>query len=89
VEWTEEDDHRGACQDRLLNDYCTQIVSPPPPSPPNRIVFIALNLQLPVSPKAVKKTSLREAWSRNRISCGTRQWRSLRRRKLWDGGSYE
>jgi len=81
-ERTEEDDCQEAWQDRRLNDCYPQVVSPPPRSSPNRTLFIAMNLQLPMSPKAAE-TSPRE--SPNRISCRIRQRRPLRRRKLRDG----
>jgi len=57
-----ENDYREACKDSLLSDHDTQVVSPPPSSPPpKQIVFIALNLQLPLSLEIAERTSPREA----------------------------
>jgi len=57
----EEGDHREIYRNGLLIDHDTQVVSSLPSSPPNRIVFIALNLQLPLSLEAAERTSPREA----------------------------
>jgi len=50
-----------SCESGLRSDPNTQVVSSFPPSLPNRIVFIALYLQLPLSQEAAGKTSPREA----------------------------
>jgi len=60
----EEDDCRSIHQNGLLKSHAAhKVVSFLPSSPPNRIVSIALNLQLPLNLEAAERTNPRETES--------------------------
>jgi len=66
-----------ARMDHQMESHRTQVVSPPPPTPPNRTLFIAMTLQLPISLKTAERTSSSRIGIRNGILCGIRLRRPL------------